>query len=213
MSHPVRLQLERPVEPRDRLSAFARPLLILPHTLLVGGPFVGLGAGGLRWGALGVLAATIGFLDWVAILFTGHPIAGLQGLKRLYMQWRTRVLVYGSFLRDEYPPFGEGPYPALLELPDEPADRDRWVVGFRPILVIPHLLVSLVLLIACLVTTIWSWLVLSTSGRQSEAVWTFNRDVVAYVLRFEAYALLVHDVFPPFALTERSEVATSAGPA
>jgi hypothetical protein len=212
MSHPVHLLVERPTEPRDRVTALFRPLLVIPHTLLVGGPFVGLGAGGLRWGALGVLAATIALLDWVAILFTGRPIAGLQGLKRLYLQWRARVLVYGTFLRDEYPPFGEGDYPTVLELPDQPAQRDRWVVGFRPILLIPHALLSLVLLLAGLIATICGWFALVTTGRLPAAIWDFNRDVASYVLRFEAYALLVHDVFPPFAITEDVPVP-SAGPA
>jgi hypothetical protein len=213
MPHPVHLHVERPAEPRDRLKALLRPVLALPHTLIVGGPFVGLGAGGLRWGAFGVLAATIALLDWMAILFTGHSIAGLQGLKRGYLHWRARVLAYGTFLRDEYPPFGDGLYPATLELPDEPVERDRWVVAFRPILLIPHAMLSLALLLAGLVATIVGWFVLSTTGRLPVAVWDFNRDVAGYVLRFEAYALLVHDVFPPFAITGDEVVVPSAGPA
>jgi hypothetical protein len=33
-----------------------------------------------------------------------------------------------------------------------------------------------------------------------EALWRFSRDVMAYSLRVEAYALLLHDVFPEFRL-------------
>src|SRR6185369_10003357 len=122
--------------------------LVIPHALLVGGPVLGTGGGGYRSGALGLLAATIAFLDWVAILFTGRPLAGLQGLKRLYLGWRARVLAYACFLRDEYPPFGEGDYPAALHLPPEPPERDRWTVGLRLLLLIPHFFVLLALLIA-----------------------------------------------------------------
>jgi hypothetical protein len=92
----VDLTVERPDGPRDRLTALFRPVLVIPHALLVGGPFVGLGAGGLRTGGLGILAMTIALFDWVAILATGQPIAGLQALKRLYLQWRAGVLVYAT---------------------------------------------------------------------------------------------------------------------
>jgi hypothetical protein len=204
---PVRLLVDPPEAPRDRLVALLRPLLIIPHALVVGGPFVGLGAGGLRTGALGVLALTIALLDWFAILVTGRPLAGLQGLKRLYLGWRARVLVYASFLRDEYPPFGEGSYPAALELPADPPVRDRFVVALRPLLLIPHLVVLMGLLVAAVATTLWAWLSLSIRGRLSARVWRFNRDVMAYVLRVEAYALLVHDQLPPFALAVPSDAA------
>ena len=142
MSDLVVLHVEPPAEPRDRMRALARPILVVPHALLVGGPILpllSLGAAMYRTGALGLLAVTIAMLDWFAILFTGHPIAGLAELKRLYLRWRMRVLVYGCFLRDEYPPFGDGPYPATVDLPEEPPTRDRLSVGLRMLLLIPHL--------------------------------------------------------------------------
>jgi Domain of unknown function (DUF4389) len=194
-----RFHVEEPGAPRDRVLALARPILIIPHALLVGGPFVGLG--GYRGAPVfGVLAATIAIFDWVAILVTGHPIAGLQELKRLYLRWRARLLAYGGFLRDEYPPFGEGPYPASLELPDEPPSRDRLTVALRLFMLVPHLLVLVGLMLAAAITVIISWLALIITGRLPHALWQFNRDVMAYVLRVETYGLLVHDEFPPFAL-------------
>ena len=73
----VRFHVEPPGA-RDRWSALFRPILVIPHAILVGGPFVGFGGGAFRTGALGLLAITSAILDWFAILFTGHPIAGLQ---------------------------------------------------------------------------------------------------------------------------------------
>ena len=207
MSDLVALHVEPPGEPRDRLRALARPILVIPHALLVGGPIVpllGLGAAVYRTGALGLLAVTIAILDWFAILFSGHPIAGLAELKRLYLRWRMRVLVYGCFLRDEYPPFGEGPYPATLDLPEEPPIRDRLRVGLRLLLLVPHLFVACALLLALLIVVIVSWLMLSVTGRLAAPLWRFGRDVIAYVMRFEAYALLVHDQFPPFKLAAQA---------
>ena len=90
MTDAVRFHVEPPDGARDRWSALLRPILVIPHAILVGGPFVGFGGGAYRTGALGLLAITSALLDWFAILFTGHPISGLQWFKRLYLGWRAR---------------------------------------------------------------------------------------------------------------------------
>jgi hypothetical protein len=187
-----------------------RPILIIPHAILVGGPFVGLGGGGYRSGVLGLFAFTIAFFDWIAILFTGRPIAGLQEFKRLYLRWRARMVAYGCFLRDEYPPFGEGEYPASLALPDDPEVRNFTSVLLRPLILIPHLVVALVLLVAEVFVCIYAWLQIAVTSRMSDSVWRFSRDVMAYVLRVEAYALLIHDQFPSFAVFSQTRAATPA---
>jgi hypothetical protein len=202
MSEPVDLEVAPPTEPRDRVSILLRPLLALPHALLVGGPVLGLGGGGYRTGAFGLLALLIAFFDWVAILVTGSPLRGLQDLKLRYLRWRARVLAYSAFLRDEYPPFGEGPYPATLVLPEEPASRNRLDVALRPLLAIPHLVVLAVLLLAWLLVAIYTWVALVATGKHPPAAWRFGRDVMRYSLRVESYLLLVHDHFPSFAIFE-----------
>lgn len=207
MNDLVDLEVSPPIGPRDRLTAFARPLLALPHALFVGGPVVGLGGGGYRTGAFGVLALLVALCDWVWILVTGQPIDTLQGLKYLYLRWRARGLVYMAFLRDEYPPFGEGPYPAVLHLPDPPPTRDRLLVGLRPLLAIPHLVVLALLLMIWVFVAIYTWVVLSLTGRHPDGAWRFGRDVICYSLRVEAYFLLVHDQFPSFAIFEQRQPA------
>ena len=205
----VRFRVEPPGA-RDRWTALLRPILIIPHAILVGGPFVGLGGGGYRSGLLGLFAFTIAFFDWVAILFTGRPIAGLREFKRLYLRWRARMVAYGCFLRDEYPPFGEGPYPASLELPDDPEVRNFTSVLLRPLIVLPHLVVALLLLIAEVFVCIASWLLIAINGRLGDNLWRFSRDVMAYVLRVEAYALLIHDEFPSFAVFSHTQAPAAA---
>jgi hypothetical protein len=202
MNDPVDLELAPPDGPRDRLTILARPLLALPHALIVGGPILGLGGGGYRTGAFGLLALLIAFFDWVAILVTGAPLSGLQDLKLRYLRWRARVLVYCAFLRDEYPPFGEGPYPVTLILPDAPATRNRLEVALRPIFAIPHLIVLGLLLLAWLFVAIYTWVVLVATGLHPAWAWRFGRDVMRYSLRVEAYLLLIHDQFPSFAIFE-----------
>jgi hypothetical protein len=211
MSYPVRLEVLAPTEPRDRLLALLRPILVIPHLLLVGGPALGVLGGGYRAGGLGALAILIAAFDWVTILVTGQPIAGLQPYKRLYLSWRARTLAYAAFLRDEYPPFGEGAYPATLALPELPVSRDRAAIFGRPLLALPHVLVLVVLLIAWGVAAFVSWLWLALTGGMPPALWQFGRDVMAYSLRVEAYVLLLCDEFPPFSLTDATtqELAVS----
>jgi hypothetical protein len=209
MKDAVRFQVEPPGA-RDRWSALFRPVLIIPHAVLVGGPFIGFGGGALRTGALGLLAITSAIIDWFAILFTGRPIAGLQPFKRLYLGWRARVMAYACFLRDEYPPFGDGPYPASLELPDSPEIRDFKSVALRPLLLVPHLIVLFALLVVTLLVCIGSWFLIVFTGRLGANLWRFTRDVMAYALRVEAYALLIHDRFPSFALSPDADEAVLA---
>jgi hypothetical protein len=204
MTEAVHFHVEPPGA-RDRWGVFFRPILVIPHAILVGGPFIGVGGGAFRTGALGLLAITSAVLDWFAILFTGRPIAGLQPFKRLYLAWRARVMAYACFLRDEYPPFGESPYSAWLELPDEPETRDFKSVALRPLLILPHFLVLFCLLVVTLLLCIGAWFRIVFKGLMGENLWRFIRDVMAYALRVEAYALLIHDRFPSFALSAEAD--------
>jgi hypothetical protein len=209
MTDGVRFHVEPPGA-RDRWSALFRPIFVIPHAIIVGGPFVGIGGGAYRSGALGLLAMTSAIIDWIAILFTGRPIAGLQPFKRLYLSWRARVMAYACFLRDEYPPFGEGPYPAWLELPNPPETRDFKSVALRPLLLLPHLLVLFCLLVVTLLICIGAWFLLVFKASLGQNLWRFIRDVMNYALRVEAYALLMHDTFPSFALWSEDDSALLA---
>lgn len=195
-----RFSVALPAQPRNRLTVLARPLLILPHVILVGGPLFGImGMGFYRIGALGMVAWLVAVLDWFGILFNLGPVAKLQFLKHLYLTWKARVLAYGGFLCDEYPPFGEGAYPASLALPPEPAQRDKVTVLLRPILLFPHILWLTLLVLAWSLVMVFVWIWLPFTGSMPDSLWRFSRDVMAYSLRVEAYGLLFHDEFPAFA--------------
>src|SRR4029078_9753800 len=75
MTDAVRFHVELPGV-RDRWSALARPILVIPHAILVGGPFVGFGGGAYRTGALGLLAITSAIFDWFALPLAPRPIRG-----------------------------------------------------------------------------------------------------------------------------------------
>ena len=72
----------------------------------------------------------VAFIAWFAILFTGEYPPGLWNLAAFYLRWRVRALAYTSLLRDEYPPFGDGEYPAsvVLQMPSRAAgSRQRCI--------------------------------------------------------------------------------------
>jgi len=81
--------------------------------------------------------------------------------------WRARpdsnLWPSAPVLRDEYPPFGDGPYPVTYDV-QFPEQRDRWSVGLRLLLVIPHAIVLLFLDIAWFFTAIVAWAAILFTG-------------------------------------------------
>ena len=209
--HPVHLHVEPALEARNRLTTAFRLLLALPHLILVGGPavltatWVYRSDSGLRFelgngGVLGAVAFVVAVIAWFAILFTGRFPEGLWKLVAYVIRWRVRAIAYMTLLRDEYPPFGEGDYPAWLELQPPTAPRDRLSVALRPFLVIPQLIVVAVLGVAWFFTTVFAWFEILVTGRYSEGLYRFGVGVLRWSARVEAYALLLHDEYPPFSL-------------
>jgi Domain of unknown function (DUF4389) len=207
MTYPVHFHVEPPAARRNRLTVAFRPILAFPHMLVVGGPILGLVGWGYRTGVFGLLALLLALFDWCAIVFTHRPIPSVDSIKRQYLRWRADALAYMALLRDEYPPFGEGPYPAALELPDPPEEHAYASVLLRPLLVFPQVVVTALLLVAWLVAAIISWFEIVITGRLAPGLWRFGYECMRYVLRIEAYLLLVHDEYPPFALTDPEERA------
>jgi hypothetical protein len=198
-------------EPRNRLTCAFRPILAIPHLILVGGPmavavsWLGNGdrdsaAPGAGGGVLGVVAIVIAVLAWFAIVFGFAFPPGLWNLSAFYMRWRVRAMAYATLLRDEYPPFGDGDYPAAVQLAPPPEPRDRITVAFRLLLAIPHLVLLFFLSIAWAVCTIIAWFAILFSGRHPRALHDFGVAVLRWNTRVEIYLLLLRDEYPPFSL-------------
>ena len=214
-AHPVRIRIEPAIENRNRLTTAFRLILALPHLILVGGPAAlalswgtsSDGGAGSGWGSggggvLGVVAVVCAVIAWFAILFTHRHPQGLWNLAAFYLRWRVRAVAYVALFRDEYPPFGDGPYPATLELTQPAADRDRVTVAFRIFLAIPHLIAIWALGIAWGVTTVIAWLAILFTGRFPEGLYRFGVGVFQWNMRVEAYLLLLRDEYPPFSLSQ-----------
>jgi|SRR5690348_4367330 len=211
--HPVDVRVEPALDGRNRLTTAFRLILAIPHLLIVGGPAAsvlwwssgvtadGRPRDGLVGGVLSAVAAVVAFIAWFAILFTGRFPEGLWTLVAFYMRWRVRASVYTTLLRDEYPPFGDGEYPAVLEIhrPDQP--RNRLTVFFRLLLALPHLFVIWILGTAWAIVSMIAWFSILFTGRYPASLYEFSVGVLRWTTRVEAYLLLLHDDYPPFSLS------------
>ena len=199
--------------PRNRLTCAFRLVLAIPHILLVGGPIAFIGSymwgtedhARVEWGAgtgvLGAVATVIAVIAWFAIVFGGRFPEGLWNLAAFYLRWRVRAIAYLTLLRDEYPPFGDGPYPAALILTPPTTPRNRLTVAFRLILAIPQFIAVGLLGVAWAFTTFVAWLAIIFSGRYPESLYNFGVGVLRWSTRVEAYTLLLRDEYPPFSLS------------
>ena len=212
IDYPVTVRLEPQLEGRNRLTAFFRFFLALPHIILVGAPIAM--ATGASWstdngngweygstgGVLSAVACVGALIAWLVIVVAGRHPDALWRLGAWYMRWRVRVAAYLTLLRDDYPPFGDAPYPAALDVARPTEPRNRLTVFFRIILALPHLFVLWWLGVAWAVTTAVAWVVILFTGRYPETLYGFALGVLAWTARVECYMLLLRDEYPPFTL-------------
>ena len=208
--HPVRVHGDPALDDRNRLTTAFRIILAIPHLLLVGGPIAVLtwtsrpdGDGHWSWGAGGALGAVAGvcaLIAWFAIVFTGSSPEGLSRLVRFYMRWRVRATAYVALLRDEYPPFGDEPYPADVDQPVVLEPRNRLSVAFRPILLIPQVIAVWLLGFVWWLATGVAWFAILFTGRYPRGLYDFGLGAFRWTTRVEAYLLLLTDEYPPFSL-------------
>lgn len=209
-AHPVRVHIESALTQRDRLSVAFRAILAIPHILLVGLPVAATwtwsetsdGVTHHDWtaggGVLGAVAVVCALIGWFAILFTGRYPDGLRSLVLFFVRWRVRASAYVALLRDEYPPFGDAPYPAAVEFGTLPTERNKLSVGFRVILVIPQAIAVWALGLAWMLTSVFAWFAILFTGEYPAALYRFAVGVLQWTTRVEAYLLLLHDEYPPF---------------
>jgi hypothetical protein len=200
-AYPVGFDLDPQLTGRNRLTTGFRLVLGVPHIIVIGGWGIGIGFGGLRVaGALAAAAFTMAVIAWFAVVFTGNEPPGLWDFCAYYMRWRVRAGAYLALLCDDYPPFGDGPYPATYEIDRPDGARDRVSVGLRLIFVVPHAVVLLFVNLAWLVTSLVAWFAILFTGGYPERLYRFGVGAMRWNVRVESYVLLMRDEYPPFRL-------------
>jgi hypothetical protein len=207
MPYPVSVDITPSLTNRNRLTTAFRVILAIPHLILVGSLGVGVASSGHREsvgtenGLLGIAAIFLAIVSWFTIVFTGQHIIGIRQFTTFYMRWRARALSYLMLLEDPYPPFGDAPYPATITIVDPTGPRDRLSVGFRLLISIPHFIVLFFLVVAWWVTSFIAWVAILLTGTYPSGMYDFGAGVLRWLLRVEAYMLLLVDEYPPFSLT------------
>jgi D-xylose transport system permease protein len=190
---PVRLFLDDDLR-RGRLTALARPILAVPHLLLLTAWSLAL--------APGVLAATL------AGIVTGRVPQGLHEFVGRYLRYSVQVSGYMQLVTEPFPAFGGDPgYPLDVDLPPR-VKQSRWRIALRPLLALPAMLLARLLGVIAAFAAAGSWVLALVLGRTLPAF----RDTVTYALSYKAQTLaytgLLTDVYP----TLGADVSSRAAP-
>jgi hypothetical protein len=198
LTYPVSIVVEAQPSPRNRMTTLLRPILAIPHAILAGPVYWSSRTGGA--GLLGAAAYAMAIVSWFTLLVWGEQYRGIRDFCLYYLRWRTRALAYMALFVDKYPPFGDEPYPASIEVAEPTQPRDKATIAVRLILAIPHFVVLFFLLLAWLVVTIVAWFAILFTRSYPQSVYPFALGVMRWALRVEAYLLLLVDEYPPFEL-------------
>ena len=209
MSYPVSVSVEPLLTNRNRLTTAFRLILVIPHLILVGGIGFsafnsnsdGITSFGGEAGLLGAVAVFLAIVSWFTIVISGQHLIGIRQFMNFYLRWRVRAVAYMMLLEDQYPPFGDAPYPASVTVVDPAGPRDRLAVAWRLVLGIPHFIALFFVVFAWWVTSIVAWVAILLTGAYPQGLYDFGVGALRWLLRVEAYMLLLVDDYPPFSLT------------
>ncbi|MBX3072196.1 MAG: DUF4389 domain-containing protein [Thermomicrobiales bacterium] len=171
----------------SRWKVLVKWLLVTPHLVL--------------FGLLAPVFLAVVVLAWFSILLTGRFPRPLWNFELQYMRRSTNQTTYAITLqRDEYPPFGEAPYPAVLDIA-YPEALARWKVLVKWLFMLPNLLaLAVVMAISAIAVFVAFWAILIT-GRYPRPLFDFVTGAFRWGHRWGAYFYLMTDRYPPFRLT------------
>jgi len=202
-AYPVRLSVDYPDRPLNRLTSFFRVFTVIPILIILGllGSQIGSDDG---WAFQYGTAALVVLPTLLMILFR-------QKYPRWWFDWNLavtkfamRVAAYATLLRDEYPSTDEEQAVHIeIAYPDVRNDLNRGLPLVKWFLAIPHYIVLCFLGIAVLVCTVIAWFAILFTGRYPRSLFDFVVGVHRWSLRVCAYAfLLTTDRYPPFGLND-----------
>lgn len=189
MEHPIRVSVTDDLA-RTRVTVFFRPILAIPHIL---------------WLAVwGIAAGVIAIINWFATLFAGTSPKGLHDFLAQYLRYATHVHGYLLLLADPYPRFmGTDAYDVDASIAP-PARQNRWITGFRFILIIPASVVAGILGYLLWVLVLIAWVVCLVTGRMHPGLRSILRWILRFTTQTNGYALILTDRYPEFAVEEHA---------
>ena len=187
--YPVNLKIDYS-ETSNRPTAFIRVVLIIPVVIIL---------------AL-ISSYAEGFSLAVALL-----ILCREKYPKWWFDWNLaltkfwlRIAAYGLLMRDEYPSTDDDQAVKVdIPYPDVKKDLNRWMPLVKWILAIPHFIVLVFMFIAVVFCSVFAWFAILFTGRYPKGIFDFVEGFLRWLLRVNAYVLLLTtDEYPPFRLGE-----------
>jgi len=189
--YPATITIETPAK-MDRWRPLVQWILAIPHMIIAT--------------ALNYVSSAVAFISWFIILFTGKLPEGLANVQVLILRYTARAQLYSGYMHDEYPPFDftmspedPGGSPVVVNVMPALEDRNRLTVGLRLFWLIPAMFY--VMLIGFIGAICWflAFFAVLFTGRWPDGLRSWVMKLNRTGIRFQAYALLLTDEYPPFA--------------
>jgi len=156
---------------------------------------------------LGIAAFVAVIVAFFAILFTKRMPEGIFRFLVMTHRYSWRVMIYTTFLVNEYPPFDfdtsspndQTPYAARYSV-QGPEAYNRWLPLVKWLLAIPHWIVLYFLGIAAWIVTIIGFFAVLFTKRWPEGLRDFVIGVYRWQYRVNGYVGLLVDPYPPFSI-------------
>ena len=193
MDYPATFEFSAP-RAVNRWRVIGNLILSIPHLIVLS--------------VVGSIDTVVSLFSWIAIVFTGRMPEGLANFQCMLIRYNTRVETFVYFLRNSYPPFdfdataadnGADPE-VLVNFQPELENRRRASVFFRPILLIPVLVVGAVWSLLLGIVGLIGFFAVLFMGRWPLGMLDFVVNVNRFYVRAGAYANLLTDRYPPLGL-------------
>ena len=185
-AYPVRLDIDYPDRPLNRVTSAFRVVLVLPMLVL------------LALLPTGLLTAPVGVMLLVRRKYPKWWFEWQVQLQR----FESRVCAYALLLDDRYPSTDEDQSVHLdIDYPEASRDLNRLLPLVKWFLAIPHYVVLVVLFIGVIGASIGAWFAILFTGRYPRSLFDYIVGVLRWESRVTGYAFtLVTDRYPPFTL-------------
>jgi len=169
---------------RNRVTVFFRLILAIPH---------------LVWLSLWTVAGVVVWpIDWIWTLVAGRSPDWAHNFFVALSRYTVHVSAYLFLAADPFPGFmGDPGYPVDLEV-EPPAEQRRVITLFRPILVIPMLIVAGVLRYLMEIVGIIAWFYILFTGRMHEGMRNILTFSIGFNARTHGYLAFLTERYPPF---------------
>jgi hypothetical protein len=197
MSYPVTFEVDY-VEPRNRLTALLRLLLVIPVLIWL---YI-----------LGLIAYVAMVISWFAIVITGGFPEPLYDFVAGFTRSVARFTAYASLLTDAYPPFGladDPAYPVRMRF-TRLSSYSRLRTFFRALLSIPIVILRYVMNLLLELGGIAAWVVIVVTGKLPRGLFDVMVLANSYIARSDAYLFLLTETYPPFQ-DEQTRAAGAGG--